>query len=97
MTGATRTMLEQWLESGTDIQRQHATWRLSLPDVPDTEPEPFVPIVPVSEVLAGLRIIRRCGYRNATGCGCTGARCGLRGSIVSHRDCLECVRRYGDS
>ena len=94
MTAATRAMLVQWLASGTEIQQRHAAWRLSLPDEPEPEPQPLIPL---AQVIAGLALVHRCPYRNATGCGCSGARCGLAGRIVSHRDCLDCVRRFGDS
>lgn len=32
MTPELRAMLEQWLESGTETQRRHAQWRLSITD-----------------------------------------------------------------
>ena len=56
-----------------------------------------VPLVPVSEVMALLKIVHRCLYRSTEGCGCSGARCALAGRIVGPHDCLECVRTYGDS
>ena len=34
-------MLEQWLESGTDAERQHARYRLSLPDAKIEYPSLF--------------------------------------------------------
>ena len=35
-----RAYLQGWRATGTDIQKRHASWRLSLPDVPDPLPEP---------------------------------------------------------
>jgi hypothetical protein len=54
---------------------------------------------PRSTVVAALeqvQAMRACPYRSIDpGCGCAGAKCGLRhGEIVSYADCFECVRRY---
>lgn len=51
--------------------------------------------IPLLEALKLHRQIHGCRYRSTTGCGCSGARCGLRSATVSHRDCLACVRTYG--
>ena len=52
----------------------------------------------VSEALARVRAIRACSFRSIDpACGCAGGRCGLRrGDVVSHVDCMDCVRRYPD-
>ncbi len=52
-------------------------------------------LIPLAEALEMLRVVKLCQYRSTAGCGCSGARCGLRSAIVSHRDCLDCVERYG--
>lgn len=50
---------------------------------------------PVHESLALTRSMNRCDFRSTKGCGCSGARCALRGgAIVSHVDCFDCLRRY---
>ncbi len=95
MTPALRTMLGQWLESGTDTQRRHAEWRLSVTDQQLADAARAAPLVPCNEAIAALALVKACPYRSTTGCGCSGARCALRGAIVNHRDCLECVQRYG--
>jgi hypothetical protein len=51
--------------------------------------------IPLLEALELHRLVHRCQYRSTAGCGCSGARCGLRASFVSHRDCLACVQTYG--
>ncbi len=99
MSPELRATLESWLCSDDPIARAHAVWRLAQPDtLPDQ------PTIPLPEALAALAIVRRCPYRSTAGCGCTGARCALRGLTphaprptphVSHRDCLDCARRYG--
>jgi len=60
-----------------------------------TLPSSVLPLIPLTESLGLLRLVKLCRYRSTTGCGCSGARCGLRSAIVSHRDCLDCVRSYG--
>ncbi|MGO9111943.1 MAG: hypothetical protein ACLP9L_22180 [Thermoguttaceae bacterium] len=53
-------------------------------------------LIPLPKALALHRLMRACPYRSVwPPCGCSGARCGLRAAIVSHRDCLDCVRVYG--
>lgn len=76
-------------------------------------PEPAVLAAQASrpEVRAAVETQRKigaCPYRSTVGCGCAGARCGLkidplgpvatprRWAIVSHRDCAACIERYGD-
>ena len=51
----------------------------------------------VAVVRAGLLIVHRCLYRSTAGCGCNGAHCALASKFVSHRDCLVCVKDYGDA
>ncbi len=52
--------------------------------------------IPLPEALALHQLVTRCPYRSRdAACGCSGHRCGLRSAIVSHRDCLDCVKRYG--
>ena len=54
--------------------------------------------LPLAESLALLRVVNLCQYRSRdAACGCTGHRCALRvtAPIVSHLDCLECVKRHG--
>lgn len=74
------------------------------PRSPDGPPAPASVAVAVAtarptaaESMARLAIAKACPYRSKhPPCGCAGARCGLRrGAIVSHVDCLDCVRRYG--
>ncbi len=55
------------------------------------------PLVPLGEALHAMVLVRACLWRSRSGCGCAGARCAIRGSPVSDRDCIDCVRRYGDS
>ncbi len=48
------------------------------------------------EALALVRQMRACQFwsRDA-GCGCSGARCGLKnGELVNHQDCFTCLERY---
>ncbi|MGO9114316.1 MAG: hypothetical protein ACLP9L_34300 [Thermoguttaceae bacterium] len=53
-------------------------------------------LIPLSEALTLHRLVRACWYRAIwPPCGCSGARCGIRSAIVSHRDCLDCVRTHG--
>lgn len=89
-----RAMLLEWLESGTAIQRQHAAWRLAQPDILPSAPSP----IPLAESLSLLRLVNLCLYRSRdAACGCTGSKCGLRSTLVTHLECLECVRTYGRS
>jgi hypothetical protein len=50
----------------------------------------------VAETLALLRALKACPFRAVDiGCGCSGARCGLRrGAIVNYQSCMSCVRVY---
>ena len=84
--------LRKWQASDDPVERAHARWRLSQPE---TLKEPTSALMPLAEALQLHRLMRRCPWRSTEGCGCTGARCGLRSAIVSHRDCLDCVRTYG--
>ena len=94
MSPELRAKLHEWLCSGDPVERAHAAWRLNQPDtLMPTTPDP--PLIPLTESLELLRLVKLCRYRSTTGCGCSGARCGLRSAIVSHRDCLDCVRSYG--
>lgn len=51
----------------------------------------------IEETIRQLGVVKRCPYRSVdAGCGCSGARCALRGhAVVSHLDCLDCVRVFG--
>ena len=94
MSAELRAKLQEWLCSGDPVKRTHAAWRLNQPDtLMPTPPDP--PLIPLTESLELLRLVKLCRYRSTTGCGCSGARCGLQSAIVSHRDCLDCVRSYG--
>ena len=94
MSAELRAKLQEWLCSGDPVERAHAAWRLNQPDtLMPTPPDP--PLIPLTESLELLRLVKFCRYRSTTGCGCSGARCGLRSAIVSHRDCLDCVRSNG--
>ncbi len=84
--------LRRWQESDDPVERAHAQWRLNQTD---TLKEPTPALMPLAEALQLHRLMRGCPWRSTEGCGCTGARCGLRSAIVSHRDCLDCVRTYG--
>ncbi len=94
MSPELRAKLQEWLCSGGPVERTHAAWRLNQPDTLMPTP-PHPPLIPLTESLELLRLVKLCRYRSAIGCGCSGARCGLRSAIVSHRDCLDCVRSYG--
>jgi len=94
--------LRKWQASDDPVERAHARWRLSqpetlkaLPSPPGSGCGPTPALMPLAEALQLHRLMRRCPWRSTEGCGCTGARCGLRSAIVSHRDCLDCVRTYG--
>lgn len=52
----------------------------------------------VAESAELARRAAACPYRaTGPGCGCSGARCALRaGSVVSHVECFDCLRRYPD-
>jgi hypothetical protein len=104
MSPELRARLHEWLRSGDPVERAHAAWRLNQSDtlMPGRAPSmggqgwaPDSPLIPLTESLELLRLVKLCRYRSTTGCGCSGARCGLRSAIVSHRDCLDCVRSYG--
>ena len=84
--------LRKWQSSDDPVERAHAQWRLSQPIRSRIPP---LPPCPCAEAMKLHRLMHRCLWRSTEGCGCTGVRCGLRGVIVSHRDCLECVRIYG--
>lgn len=62
--------------------------------VPSPAAEPARP--EVAQSLALLEAMKACAFRAvAPGCGCSAARCALRGGApVSHPDCFDCVRRY---
>jgi len=51
----------------------------------------------VVEALERVQAMYACPYRSIDpGCGCAGAKCGLRhAEIVSYADCFECIRQYG--
>lgn len=82
-----------WAATGDPVLRRHIAARSGSP------PELVVVAVErpeTAETVAQVREINRCPYRSTVGCGCGGARCALRGgALVSHLDCLPCVRRYG--
>ena len=84
--------LRNWQASDDPVKRAHALWRLSQPD---TLKQPTLAVVPLAEALQLHFQMHRCPWRSTEGCGCTGARCGLRSAIVSHRDCLDCLQTYG--
>ncbi len=87
--------LRKWQASDDPVQRRHAEWRLSVTDQQLADAARAARLVPCNEAIAALALVMACPYRSTTGCGCSGARCALRGAIVNHRDCLECVQRYG--
>jgi hypothetical protein len=69
---------------------------LSMAGHPDPLP---LAALPLAEMLPLVRKIAACPYRSRdAACGCSGHRCGLRFSqpsaIVSHIDCLDCVKRF---
>ena len=56
--------------------------------------------IPLAESLGLLRLVNLCLYRSRdAACGCSGSKCALRTAapIVSHLDCLDCVRRHGNA
>ena len=86
--------LESWLTSVDPVKHAHAAWRLAQPDA--LPPEPAT--IPLPESLTLLRLVNSCPYRSRdAACGCSGHQCALRTTspIVSHRDCLECMRSHG--
>jgi hypothetical protein len=52
--------------------------------------------VPVAESLARTTAMKACAFRSTgPGCGCSGARCALRGhAVVNHIECFACVETY---
>jgi len=84
--------LRKWQASDDPVEHAHAQWRLSQPD---TLKEPMPALMPLAKALRLHVLMRRCPWRSIEGCGCNGARCSLRSAIVSHLDCLNCVRTYG--
>ena len=50
----------------------------------------------LAETIALVKAMKACPFRSTDpGCGCAGGRCSLRrGSVVSHPDCFDCLRRY---
>jgi hypothetical protein len=99
MTPELRVMLEQWLVSGTDAEQRHARYRLSLPDAKLEHPSLLLTDpLPLAESLPLLRLVNLCYYRSRdAACGCSGHRCALRSDLVTHLDCLDCVRTYGQA
>ena len=87
----------RWLcsEDNPDADQRDGYRRLVI-QLAGGEAESAPPLVPLAKALALHRLVNSCPYRSrGPGCGCSGAHCGLRGSIVSHRDCLDCVKTYG--
>lgn len=79
-------------------------WRSRMIERATGEAAPIVDAAstpPANPTLAeDMRLIREakaCAFRSrGPGCGCSGHRCALRGgAIVSHLDCIPCVRTYG--
>ena len=96
MTPELLATLTEWLVAGDDVQRRHARWRLSQANSPPLASAP----IPLAESLELLRLVNLCPYRSRdAACGCSGHRCGLRFArpkpIVSHLDCLDCMRTHG--
>lgn len=88
--------MEAWLCSSDPVERAHATWRLAQGDTLHAARSTLDDsLIPLAEALELHRLMHRCGYRSTTGCGCSGARCGLQSAMVSHRECLACVRTFG--
>jgi len=92
-----RSMLERWLTSDNEFERTFARWQLQEnqqePQTKKNDPAP----VPLAESLPLLRLVNACPYRSRdAACGCSGHRCALRVAdpIVTHLDCMECVKRY---
>ncbi len=49
-----------------------------------------------AEAIALARSMHACPYRSTRGCGCSGAKCGLRGGgFVAHPDCFACMSEFG--
>jgi len=66
------------------------------PDIIAPGPDP----IPLAESLILLRLVNSCPYRSKdAACGCSGHRCAIRTTspIVSHLDCLECMRIHGSA
>jgi hypothetical protein len=62
----------------------------------DLPPDPAP--IPLTESLPLLRLVNLCLYRSRdAACGCSGHRCALRSDLVTHLDCLDCVRTYGQA
>jgi len=93
MTLELEATLKKWLVSADPVQRRHAELRLAEANLIPSGPVP----IPLAESLVLFQIIHGCLYRSRdAACGCTGHRCGLRSAaLVSHLDCLECVKVHG--
>ena len=90
-----RTRHERYRVLCADDHPDREAWRIRILAMA-AEPEPAIP---VSVALTLARRMRCCPFRSTDpGCGCSGGRCALRrGAIVSHRDCFDCLSRYGDA
>jgi hypothetical protein len=96
MTPELKAKFEQWLVSDSEVKRRHARFRLEQ-NLGSSKSNSSVPI-PLPESLVLLRLVNSCPYRSRdAACGCSGHRCALRltSPIVSHLNCLDCVRCYG--
>lgn len=92
MTPELKAMLLQWLETGTDVQRQHARARLAIEDGVNSDVNPPHAVAPLSSSLRAVHLgFRRCLYSSHEGCGCTGTRCYRHGRIVGLPDCISCL------
>ena len=93
-----RTGHERFRVLCSDTWPDHAGYRQLMIRMSGGKPPDPAPLIPLAESLPLLRLVNLCSYRSRdAACGCTGHRCGLRSALVSHLDCLDCVRRYGNA
>ena len=88
------TLLD-WLDSGTDTQRAHAEYRLSLPDavdyVPESHPTTLRAIPPIVNMDPWLLKIRACPHFSPGCCHSPAPYCDKFNVNPSREMCIECL------
>lgn len=76
------------------VKLAHIRSRSKMGDRPRREP--ITPSPETIQALALTRLMNDCEFRSVgPGCGCSGAKCALRGAaVVSHLDCFACLKAY---
>lgn len=73
------------------VKRRHICDRAAVQARPPEEP----PRPDVIEAVALVAAMNACPHRTIDpGCGCAGAKCGLRGGHVAHPDCFACLKSH---